>query len=156
MRAQKPREGVGYGAAVLGRVVRGAPWIAVGAGLITVGALLAPWARSGRVDRSSIELLASASALDLLSGTERVVLVGSWFLVTATVAGALVAVAWGRRRLAASLVVPLGPVMVLAAVAVASSPFSLRWGAPMGSVSGLTATVAGALVLMDRHGGEAA
>ena len=43
----------GYRSRVFRRVPAPSPWVAAGAGLVTVGALLCPWARSGTVDRSS-------------------------------------------------------------------------------------------------------
>lgn len=128
-------------------------WIAVGAGLVTVAALLCPWARSGTVDRSSIELLGSASALDVLGDGERAAVVVGWFLVVVLVAGALVAAAWGRPSLGAVLALPIGPAMAIAWWAVAASPLMVRWGAPMGTISGLTASAAGALVLKGQGSG---
>ncbi len=129
------------------------PWVAVGAGLVTVGALLCPWARSGTVDRSTIELLGSASALDLFGDAERTAVIVGWFVVVVLVAGALVAAAWGQPALGAVLALPIGPAMAVAWWAVAASPLMVRWGAPMGTVSGLTASAAGALVLMERRDG---
>ena len=104
----------GYRSQVIRRVPAPSPWVAVGAGLITVGALFCPWARSGTVDRSSIELLGSASALDLFGDVERAAVVVGWFLVVVLVAGMLVAAAWGRPSLGALLALPIGPAMALA------------------------------------------
>ena len=105
------------------------------------------------VDRSSIELLGSASALDLFGDAARTAVVVGWFLVVVLVAGALVAAAWGRPSLVALVALPIGPAMALAWWAVAASPLIVRWGAPMGTLSGLTASVAGALVLMEQGSG---
>jgi hypothetical protein len=130
------------------------PWVPVGAGLATLVALMCPWARSGRVDRSTIELLGSASALDLLDDGQKIAAVGGWFLVVVLVAASLAAVGWEQPSLGAVFALPVGPLMIAAWFAVASSPLMVRWGAPMGTVSGLTASTTAALVLLERGNGR--
>lgn len=134
---------------VIRRLPSLSPWVPVGGCLLTIVALLCPWARSGTVDRSSIELLGSASALDVLTDGQRIVAAGAWFTVVALGAGALVAAAWGRRTIVAVMALPVGPAMVAAWLAVQSSPLMVRWGAPMGTVTGVTASIAAILVLLD-------
>ncbi|MEZ5245916.1 MAG: hypothetical protein R2707_12530 [Acidimicrobiales bacterium] len=118
------------------------------AGVASVLCLLAPWARSGRVDRSTIDLLSSASALALWDGGEEYLALASWYLLPLLAAGAIVAAAWGRSRFSARCVVPIGPLMALAWLAVVRSPFDARWGALLGTVLGLIATVLAGLLLM--------
>ena len=125
------------------------PWVPAAASVAAALALVGPWARSGTVDRSSIELLASAGALDVLSNRDHVIAVGSWYLVVLLAAGALLGAAWDRRRLTAVLVIPIGPAMAVAWWIVAAAPLTVRWGAPVGTMLGLTATGAGVLLLME-------
>jgi hypothetical protein len=129
-------------------------WRAIPTGLPAAAAaasvlcLLAPWVRSGRVDRSTIDLLSSASALALWDGREEYLALGSWYLLPLLAAGAIVAAGWGRPRFSAACVLPIGPLMALAWLAVVRSPFDARWGALLGTVLGLIATVLAGLLLM--------
>lgn len=128
------------------------PWVPVAASLAGAASLVGPWARSGRVDRSSVELLATAGALDVLSGAERLAAVVAWYLVVVAAAFALVAAAWGRTTLAMWPAVLVGPALVGAWLIVARSPLTVRWAAPLGALMGLTASATGILVLMRRTG----
>jgi hypothetical protein len=125
------------------------PWWTAAATVSCALSLLAPWGRSGRVDRSSVELLASAGALEFLSPTEHLLLVGAWFLIFVGAAGAVVAAAWRSPRLVAASAAPMGPAMVLAWWAVGVSPLQTRWGATVGLVVGLTATAMAILLLIE-------
>ena len=119
---------------------------------LSVGAvlcLLAPWMRSGSVDRSSIEVLSSASALQVLGGTREWLVLAAWVALPIAAALVLVAAAWGSVRLSSVAALPIGPSMVVALVAVQSSPFDVLWGAWLGASLGLTATVLASLILID-------
>ncbi len=123
-------------------------WVGVGAGLAAAVGLLAPWARSGSVDRSSVDLLRSAGILDVISGWQRPATILAWYLVVLLAAAALVAAAWGRTRLSALVLFPVGPALLVALVIVVRSPLPVRWGAVMSTGFGLTATTAAGLILM--------
>ena len=112
--------------------------------------LLAPWVRSGQVDRSTVELLSSASALDLWDGREEYLALGSWFLLPLLAAGGALGAGWQRPVFSAGCVLPIGPLMALAWLAVVWSPFEARWGAFSGTGLGLTATVLAGLLLIQR------
>lgn len=124
-------------------------WAAAVAGAISALTLLAPWVRSGRVDKSTVDLLRSAAALEVLGDTGRIAAVAAWYLIPVLAAVAVVAAAWQRPRLTAAAVVPMGPMMVVAFRAVSAAPFDVRWGALSGVVAGLTASGLGALLLID-------
>ena len=126
------------------------PWMAAVAAVATALCLLTPWAGSGQVDRSTIELLGSAGALDLLEGRNEVIALAGWFAVPLLAAMAAVGAGWGRRRLTAWSALPMGPVMVMAWWAVASSPLEARWGAVLSALVGLMASSLAGLVLMSR------
>jgi hypothetical protein len=79
--------------------------------LLAVAGLLGPWVYSGSRGRSSIELIGSAGALDLIEGTTRFAVVIVWLLAPVLVAAAVLAAAAQRPRLSSSLVLPLGPII---------------------------------------------
>ena len=123
-------------------------WGGAAAGLAAALTLLAPWARSGTTDHSSIDLLDSAGALDVISGWQRPAALLAWYLVVVSAATALLAVAWGRTTVGALALLPMGPIMTVAAVIVGRSSLPLRWGALAGVIAGLTATTVALLILM--------
>ncbi len=124
------------------------PWMPASVAVIAAVSLLAPWARSGRVDRSTIELLSTAGALDLLVGWAEVATLVSWYLVPVLAAAAALAAGWHRKRLTGGFVLPIGPLMGLAWFAVLRSPLESRWGAGLGVAAGLIATTLAGLLLM--------
>lgn len=115
----------------------------VAVGVVAALGLLLPWARTGDRSRSSIDLLASATALDVVSGWQRLAMFIGWFGVVVAAAAALLLVAWDRPRLAAGATVFVGVALVLAFVALAASPFGLAWGAWFSSGLGLVASIGG-------------
>lgn len=94
--------------------------------IVLLGAAL-PWGRSGRVDRSSFELVRLARRLDVLEGVMATV-AKLWLTAPMVVAALTVAAISGQRRLALTL----GAVVVAAAVALAialhRSPLLPRYG----------------------------
>lgn len=122
-------------------------WAPVVMGLVSAAALLGPWLRSGTVDRSSVDLIGSATALDVLSGTTRVVVVGAWLTVVVLVAVALVTAAWDRPRVALAVLLPVGPLLVAAWILLAGSPLEVRWGAVMAGISGAVTSILAAGML---------
>ena len=125
-------------------------WLPATAAVASVSCLLAPWVRSGRVDRSTIDLLSSASALDVWDGREEMIALSAWYLLPLLAAGATIGAGWHRRRFSAACALPIGPLMALAWLAVVWSPFDARWGAPLGTALGLTASILAGLVLIRR------
>lgn len=110
--------------------------------IVLLGAAL-PWGRSGRVDRSSFELVRLARRLDVLEGATAT-LAKLWLTAPMAVAAVTVAALSGRRRLAFTL----GTVVVVAAVALAivvhRSPVLPRYGlyVTMGGAGVLISAVA--------------
>ncbi|MEO0493261.1 MAG: hypothetical protein AAF081_07585 [Actinomycetota bacterium] len=123
-------------------------WLVAATGVAAALSLLLPWARSGGRTRSTIELLSSASAIDLLDGWTRAVLVGGWCLVVLGAAVGLLGVAWDRPTVARSGLVVLGPALALATLAVIWSPLAVEWGAWVGSGLGATASMGSGLLRM--------
>ena len=115
-------------------------------------ALVLPWVRIGGRTRSSIDLIGSAGALELIEGGVRVAVVSTWLLVPVLVAGAMLAGAADRLGLCAALLLPLGPllagVIVLAAVRAGDL---LVWGAYLTAACAVTATALASLLLGRRR-----
>ena len=125
-------------------------WLPANVAVLSVLCLLAPWARTGTVDRSTVGLLSSASALDVWGGRDEAMALAAWYLLPMLAAVAVLAAAWGHPRFSAWSVVPIGPLMVMAWLAVVWSPFDARWGAWLGTASGLTATTLAGFLLIRR------
>jgi len=118
-------------------------------GLLAALSMVVPWARSGRVDRSMFQLISAASALDLLTGVEKLLVLAAAMAVTTSVAVALIAVAWSRFHLAAIALLVPGPIMLVAVVVVARTPLTLGWGAIAGSVAAVFGSLSAILVLLN-------
>ena len=117
--------------------LRGQPLGVVVGSLIVVGGGLLPWGGSGRVDRSSFEIVRVASRNDLLpdglAGPAKV-----WLLAPVALAVVLVGAGYRRRR----LVVGLGTVLAAVGVVLVVSV----WRSPMQPRFGLSVSLAGALL----------
>jgi hypothetical protein len=120
----------------------------VAVALVSVVSLFAPWLRSGQRDRSSIELLDSASALRVLEGSREWLVVSAWAALPVLTGFSLVALAWGWARTSACLLLPVGPLFALAVLTVMASSFSPLWGAFLGLAAGLTTTLLASLILV--------
>jgi len=133
------------------------PWLPAVAAVASVLCLLAPWVRSGRVDRSTIELLSSASALDLWTGREEVIALSAWYVLPVLAAVSVLAAGWRRNRFSAWCAMPIGPLMAAAWAAVAWSPFEVRWGGWAGMILGLMTSLFASLLLIverEKRGGR--
>lgn len=111
--------------------------VVVGSLIVLIGAAL-PWGGSGRVDRSSFEIVRVAGRNDLLpeglAGPAKI-----WLLAPAAVAAVVVAAAYGRRILAVGVGTVLAALGALLAVSV--------WRSPMQPRFGLAVSLAGALLV---------
>ncbi|MEM9467090.1 MAG: hypothetical protein AAGA90_17085 [Actinomycetota bacterium] len=123
-------------------------WAVAAIGVGAALSLLLPWARTGTRTRSSLDLMSSANALDLVTGWQRIAVFAGWFGVVAGAAAGLVLVAWDRPLPGAVATASVGPAIALAVAAVAASPFALVWGAWLASGLGATASIGGGLVVL--------
>ena len=127
---------------------RRAAGFASAAGAATALSLVLPWVRVGGRSRSSIDLIGSAGALDVIEGGVRVAVVATWFLVPALVSVAMLAAAADRPRAAALSLLPLGPgLLAVVAVATLSARSVLVWGAYLTAVAAVVTTVLAVVVL---------
>jgi hypothetical protein len=131
------------------RVVSGRrEWALAGVAIAGAASLLLPWARTGDRTRSSLDLASSASALDVVTGWQRVAMFVGWFAVVAGAAVGLVCVAWDRPRWAVCALAVVGPGLLIAVAAAVASPFALEWGVWLASGLGATASIGSGLVVL--------
>lgn len=98
----------------------------VGLAVVVVGTFL-PWGASGRAERSSYELVAVLSRLEVLDGWLAAPAT-AWYFLPLLAAAGLVAVLTGRQPLARILGTVTGVAVVGMAVALTRSPLSPRPG----------------------------
>ena len=77
------------------------------AGFLTVVTLVLPWFEILGRQRSSIDILRSASVLDVIEGPVKVAVIAGWLLAPVFVSGAMLLAASGRHRIAALLLLSL-------------------------------------------------
>ncbi len=115
--------------------------------------LVLPWFDISGRSRSSIDLISSASALDVIDGTVRVVVIGMWLLVPVSVAAALLAFAAQRLRVAmALLIVTSLAVLAVLGIAFALGEIGLAWGAWLAAACAVGALGCAMMVLSKRDG----
>lgn len=127
------------------------PLIAAGlvAGFFTVVSLVLPWFDILGRDRSSIDILRSASVLDVIEGAVLVVVIAGWLLAPILVSAAMLFAAAGRHRISALLLLPVGLVTVLVVGAGAVIyEVGLAWGAFVGALSAIVASILAIMVLV--------
>jgi len=126
-------------------------WVAVGvvASTLAAAALLSPWVALGSRRFSSLDLISSASALELVEGRRKLMVLAAWMIVPVFTAASYVLAALGRWRLWACALLPIGPTYALGLVATASrSPLRTQWGLHLGTAAGATATLVGVVLLV--------
>ncbi len=104
---------------------------------ITTVSLVLPWLAIGSAPaRSSIDLIGSLNALDVVDGISRALIVGAWLLIPVAIAAALLLGASGRTRMASGVVLAVSVLVVFAALAVVlSEPIGIGWGGVLGAVT---------------------
>jgi hypothetical protein len=115
---------------------------------VAIGAFL-PWARSGRVDRTSFGLVAAAQRLGVLD-QPAAALAKAWFAVPAAAAVVWLAAALRRDRLARVLGTVVALAGVALAVAVRQSPLAPRVGGSV-TIGGAGAVAVGLLLGLVPH-----
>ena len=129
------------------------PIAAVGFAVLSAVALVLPWVRTGSRSRSSIEMIASAGALDVIEGTTKAIVVLLWFCIPLLVAAALIAFAAGRLRLLAGLILPLGPILgAIVGLLRAVGGDIVEWGAWLSAVFAVGGSISAIMVLATRQG----
>jgi hypothetical protein len=131
-------------------VVRWTP--ALGVTAVLVGALL-PWLASGRVERNSYQLIASARRLDLFDNAGERALALLWYLLPLAVLVAALAVGARRQFLAAVVAVAAGATGLALVAIVGDVPFPLRAGREVTWWAAMFSIIAGPVsVWTDRRG----
>lgn len=126
---------------------------AVGAGFLTACTLVLPWFHiSGRA-RSSIDLISSAGALDVIGGGTRLLVVALWLLLPVLVAVAMLLYAAQRSTASAILIALVGAVvLVVLAVGFVVDGVALAWGAAVAAVCAVVAVSCAMMDMMFQRG----
>ncbi len=130
------------------------PFVALLLGVLSTICLVLPWVRVGSRDRSSIDMIGSAGALDIIEGATKAIVVLLWFLLPVLVAAAMLSLAAGRIRLLGWLLVPLGLILgaiVLLLLIVAGDV--VVWGAWLSAAFAVGASASAIMVLVGEREG---
>jgi hypothetical protein len=121
---------------------------------VAAASLALPWVAIGSSPgRSSIDLIGSANALDVVSGPTLALILGTWLAIPVAAAAALLLGASGRWTGAAVVVLVVSVLIELAALAIATSDVvGLAWGGLLGLVAAILATGAAILAIVGRRG----
>ncbi len=123
--------------------------VALVAGFLAVVSLVLPWFVLLGKARSSVDLLGSASALDVLEGGVKVAVFVGWFIAPILVSAAMFLAASGRHTAAAVLLQPIGLLLLgVFLVGVVVDDIGIAWGSIFGAVFAALATVFAMMVLM--------
>lgn len=126
---------------------------AVAAAFIGTCSLVLPWFEVSGRSRSSIDLIASANALDLLVGSTRIIVIVLWLAVPVISAAALLSFAARRFRLAAALVLPfVASILLVFIIGLVVDLVGLAWGAWVAAASAVVALACAMMVLVRRQG----
>lgn len=121
------------------------------AGFITVLTLVLPWFDVLGRQRSSIDIIRSASILDVIEGWVRVLVIIGWLLAPILVSIAMFVAAAGKHRTSAILLLPVGLTTVLIVGAgLVISEVDLAWGAFVGLLSAICTSILAIMVISNR------
>ena len=119
------------------------------AGFFTVLSLVLPWFDILGRERSSIDILRSASVLAVIEGSLKVAVIFGWLLAPVPVSAAMFLAASGRHRMAAVLLLPVGAMtMLVVGASLVVDEIGLAWGAFVGLGSALAAFILAVMVLL--------
>lgn len=122
---------------------------AIVAGFLTAVTLILPWFQVGGSQKSSIDLIGSLGALDVIEGNVKRIVVLAWFAIPVLVGSAMLVAASGRYRAAAFLLTPLGPLLggIVLLVLVVETGL-LAWGAYVTALFAIAATASATMVIV--------
>jgi len=122
---------------------------ALTSGFLAAVTLVLPWLTISGRSRSTIDLISSAGALDVLDGFWKVLVIAGWFLFPATVAAAMLLAASGRLRIAAWLTLPLALLLALLVIGLRLllGEGTIAWGAWLTGLFAAAATGSAIMVL---------
>lgn len=118
-------------------------------GFLAVVSLVLPWFEILGNTRSSIDLISSAGALDVIDGLAKVLVIAGWLLAPVLVSVAMFAGAAGKHRLSAVLLLPIGILLlVVFLIGAAVGEIGVAWGAVFGAVFAALTIVFAMMVLV--------
>jgi len=125
-------------------------WVLGGvlASSVAAGSLLLPWVSLGRRQFSSLDLVSTASALDIIEGGQKRLVLVCWMMVPALAAAGYLLAALGRHRMFGCALLPLGPIYIVVAFGMSTNtPATADWGLQLGVAAGAFCTVIGVLLV---------
>lgn len=129
--------------------------LALGAGFLATISLVLPWFTIAGRSRSSIDLVSSASALEVIDGPAKVAVVACWLCAPLLVALAMLVAASGRHRAGALLLSPVtGILLLVVIIGVLVDDIRLAWGATFGLVFAAAASTCAIMVLVTSRTSE--
>lgn len=125
--------------------------VALVAAFLAVVSLVLPWFVIVGRARSSIDLISSASALDVIEGGVKTLVIAGWLISPLLVSISMLVAASGRHRLAAGLILPITLGIVAAfVVGIFVDAIGLAWGALFGTGFAIIAAIFAMMVLVPR------
>ncbi len=129
--------------------------LALGAGFLATISLVLPWFTIAGRSRSSIDLVSSASALEVIEGPVKVAVIACWLCAPLLVALAMLVAASGRHRAGALLLSPVTGIMLLVVIiGTVVDDIRLAWGATFGLVFAAAASTCAIMVLVTSRTSE--
>jgi hypothetical protein len=96
--------------------------------------------------------VSSASALELISGRRKQLVLAVWMVIPALTAAGYVLAAVGGRRLLAWTRVLMGPTYVIALITIRSrAPLRTLWGLHLGVAAAVATSITGLALLLPRR-----
>lgn len=122
---------------------------ALASGFLASVTLVLPWLNISGRSRSTIDLIGSASALDVLDGMWKALVIFAWLSFPVVVAVAIIVAATGRLKAAAWLMLPMEAVLALLVVGLRLllGEGTIAWGAWLTGVFAAMATGSAIMVL---------
>jgi len=129
--------------------------LALGAGFLATISLVLPWFTIAGRSRSSIDLVSSASALEVIEGPVKVAVIVCWLCAPLLVALAMLVAASGRHRAGALLLSPVtGILLLVVIIGTVVDDIRLAWGATFGLVFAAAASTCAIMVLVTSRTSE--
>lgn len=123
---------------------------------MATAALLGPWAALGRRRFTSLDLISSASALEVIEGRTKQYVLAAWMVIPVLTAAGYVLAAVSRWRLLAVAFVLAGPTYAAALLAIRwRSPLRTLWALHLGVAAAVVTSLIGLVLLLQARSASA-
>lgn len=107
---------------------RGLLGIGVSTAALAAASLVLPWFELSGRPRSTIDVIGSAGALEVIAGSTKLLVVLGWLMLPLLAAAGMLLAASGRDRLAAAIILPIGPLVLSIVLIGLAAGLSAAWG----------------------------